>query len=61
MTSPATVELKKDRVSYWLTKGAQPTDTVWNLFVDEKLVEGAKRLKVKISKKRKAKLAKKSA
>lgn len=61
MTSPATLELKKDRISYWISKGAQPTDTVWNLFVDEKLVEGAKRLKVKISKKRKAKLAKKSA
>lgn len=61
LTTPATVELKTDRVKYWLSKGAQPTDTVWNLFVDQKLVEGAKRLKIKISKRRKAKLAKKSA
>lgn len=25
------VTLKKERVEYWLGKGAQPTDTVWNL------------------------------
>jgi small subunit ribosomal protein S16 len=61
LTQPATLDLKADRIKYWLEKGAQPTDTVWNLFVDQKLVEGAKRLKVKISTKRKAKIAKKSA
>lgn len=61
LTTPATVDLKTERVKYWLSKGAQPTDTVWNMFVDQKLVEGAKRLKIKISRRRKAKLAKKSA
>ncbi|MCC7357738.1 30S ribosomal protein S16 [Candidatus Uhrbacteria bacterium] len=61
MTTPATITLKKERIEHWISKGAQPTDTVWNLFIDEKLVEGEKRKKVKISKKRKVKLAKKSA
>ncbi len=61
LTQPSTIKFDLERIKYWLSKGAQPTDTVWNLFVDMKLVEGAKRLKVKISKVRKAKLAKKSA
>jgi len=28
---PAEINLKADRVQYWLSKGAQPTDTVRNL------------------------------
>jgi small subunit ribosomal protein S16 len=31
LTSPATVELKHDRVSYWMKCGAQPSDTVARL------------------------------
>jgi small subunit ribosomal protein S16 len=31
MTDPATVELKHDRVSYWISVGAQPTETVASL------------------------------
>lgn len=31
LTKPHTVDLKEDRVSYWLDKGAQPTDTVKSL------------------------------
>jgi len=58
LTNPATDTFKVDRVKYWISKGAQTSDTVWNLFVDRKIVEGAKRLKVKISKRRKAKLEK---
>ena len=61
LTHPATSNFKVDRIKYWLGKGAQTSDTVWNLFVDQKLVEGAKRLKVKLSKKRKEKLAKEKA
>jgi len=30
-TNPATVDIKEDRVNYWLNVGAQPTDTVKNL------------------------------
>ena len=32
LTKPHTVDLKEDRVFYWLDKGAQPTDTVKSLF-----------------------------
>lgn len=31
LTKPHTVNLKEDRVFYWLDKGAQPTDTVKSL------------------------------
>lgn len=31
MTEPARVALKGDRVTYWLSKGAVPTDTVRQL------------------------------
>ena len=30
-TDPATVEIKKDRALYWLTTGAQPSETVQHL------------------------------
>jgi len=35
-------EVNKERAAYWLTKGAQPTDTVWNLLVKAGIVRGAK-------------------
>jgi len=31
LTNPHTIELKEDRVFYWLKNGAQPTDTVKSL------------------------------
>jgi small subunit ribosomal protein S16 len=31
MTNPATVELKHERVNYWISVGAQPTETVKSL------------------------------
>ena len=31
-TAPMTIDLKEDRIFYWLSKGAQPTDTVRSLF-----------------------------
>ena len=34
-TDPATVDLKFDRALYWLTVGAQPTDTAKNILSDE--------------------------
>ena len=39
--------LKGDRVKYWLSVGAQPSDTVHNMLVTEKVIEGAKRAKHK--------------
>ena len=34
-TNPATVDLKFDRALYWVTVGAQPTDTVRNILSEE--------------------------
>ena len=48
--------LKEDRIKYWLSQGAEPTDTVHNLFVDLKLIEGDKHRSITISKTRQAKI-----
>jgi small subunit ribosomal protein S16 len=31
LTNPHIVDLKEDRINYWLDNGAQPTDTVFSL------------------------------
>jgi small subunit ribosomal protein S16 len=41
--NPRELMLKADRVKHWLAMGAEASDTVWNLLVDEKIVEGKKR------------------
>ena len=38
-----TVVLNKEEINEWITKGAQPTDTVHNILVKEKVIEGKKR------------------
>ncbi|MFZ2803709.1 MAG: 30S ribosomal protein S16 [Patescibacteria group bacterium] len=58
---PAEVKFNEERIKYWMGKGAQASDTVWNILVDQKIVEGEKRHQVKLSKKRKEKIAKKQA
>ncbi len=60
LRTPSAITLDKERVGYWLSKGAQCSDTVWNLLVDQGLVKGEKRASVKLSTKRKAKLGKKA-
>ncbi len=44
--------LKKERIEYWLSKGAKPSDSVYNLLVREKILEGAK---IPVHKKKKKK------
>lgn len=41
--------LKADKIKEWISKGAQVSDSVYNLFVKEGVVEGKKR-KVKMEK-----------
>lgn len=48
-------ELKKQRIEYWLSVGAQTTDTVHNLLVSEEILKDKKRKSFKVSKKRLAK------
>lgn len=34
--------LKAERVKYWMSVGAKPSDTVFNLLVSEKVIKGKK-------------------
>ncbi len=35
-------KINAERVKYWLEVGVKPSDTVWNLLVEEKVVDGKK-------------------
>ncbi len=35
--------IKSERAQYWISKGAQPSDSVYNILVSEKVIEGKKR------------------
>lgn len=41
------VTLKNERILYWISKGAKTSDTVHNLLVSKKLLEGKKKSPVK--------------
>jgi len=60
-SNPRELVLKAERIKYWIEKGAQPTNTVWNLLVEEKIVTGEKRGVSHISKKRSGKMEEKLA
>ncbi|MEK7620397.1 MAG: 30S ribosomal protein S16 [Patescibacteria group bacterium] len=57
---PRELVLNVERVKYWLSQGAEASDTVWNLLLDEKIVEGKKRSVSHISGTRTKKLADKA-
>jgi small subunit ribosomal protein S16 len=44
-TNPSTVEVKEDRVYDWLSKGAQPSDSVVQIFNSIGLLDRFKRVK----------------
>jgi small subunit ribosomal protein S16 len=50
--------IKKERVQYWISKGAQASATVHNLLIQEKIIEGKK---LHVSRLKKSKLAKMAA
>jgi small subunit ribosomal protein S16 len=56
--NPLTKEkvLRKERIQYWLSVGAKPSASVYNLLVSEKVIEGEK---IPVHKKIKAKEEKK--
>jgi small subunit ribosomal protein S16 len=37
------VLFKQDRIAYWISKGAQVSDTIHNFLVHQKLIEGKKK------------------
>lgn len=50
--------LNAERIKYWISKGAQPSDTIHNLLINEKIIDGKKINVSKLSTKAKAKIAK---
>lgn len=55
--NPPEIKLDAERIKFWIAQGAEVTDTVWNLLVGAKIVEGKKRNVTSISKTRATKLA----
>ncbi|MBI3671528.1 30S ribosomal protein S16 [Candidatus Azambacteria bacterium] len=49
---------KKDRILYWISVGAQPSDTAFNLLHNENIVEGKKIENKKISKRKREEIKK---
>lgn len=41
--TPSVLDIDADRTKYWLSVGAQPSDTVHNLLVEKGLITGEKR------------------
>lgn len=60
LVQPSAVNFKVDRIKEWIAKGAQCSDTVWNILVDQGVVKGEKRKTMDLSTKRKAKMEKKN-
>lgn len=56
VADPKVLELKKDRIAYWLSKGAQASETVHNILVGAGVVSGEKRSVISITKKRQGKM-----
>jgi len=51
-------ELNVERIQYWISKGAELTDSIHNLLITNKVIEGKKRGVTRISNARKEKMAK---
>lgn len=47
---------KKDRILYWISKGAQPSATIHNYLVSEKIIDAKKVKLTNISKKKQAEM-----
>jgi len=63
IVNPKVLKIDRERALYWLSKGAQPTDTVRSLLQKEGVIPGGspvkpKKAKPRLSKKAKAKKAK---
>lgn len=55
--TPSVIELNRERIEYWLSVGASPTDTVKNLLISEGLLKEKKTAVSNLTTKRKAKMA----
>lgn len=55
------IDIKADRINYWISQGAQPSETVHNLLVNAGVIKGSKQKSVTITNKRAKKLGEKAA
>jgi len=60
VAQPKVIELKEDRIKYWVSVGAQPSPTVHNLLVSQKLLT-EKKIKAWNPKKKESAAAEKQA
>jgi ribosomal protein S16 len=51
LTSPAEIKIDAEKARKWLSNGAQPTDTVKSLFVQQEIIPAGKRPPAKTGKK----------
>lgn len=49
-TQPPTIKLNEERIKYWMSVGAQPTDTVHNMLVTAGMIKEKKRNVSKLGK-----------
>lgn len=54
------LNIDAERVKYWISKGAQMSDTISNLLVANKIIEAKKRKSVYLTKRRKTKIEEKN-
>lgn len=55
LTNPATTVLKKERILYWISKGAQPSATMNNMLINAGVIKGEKQRVVRGKSKEEAK------
>lgn len=61
ITNPKVIEFKADRIKYWISVGAQLSNTVNNLLLKQGIIQGKKMKSVAVSKKRQTKIEKEKA
>ena len=57
VVKPSTFIIDQERLSHWMSQGAEVTNTVWNLLVSHDIIKDKKRSVTHITKKRRESLA----
>jgi small subunit ribosomal protein S16 len=56
VANPKIIELNEERIKHWLSKGAQTSESVNNLLINQGVIEGGKKKSVRITIKRQKKI-----
>lgn len=52
LTNPAEIKIDAEKAKQWLKNGAQPTDTVKSLFIQQEIIHAGKKAPAKTGKKK---------